>query len=101
MSNGIPHTYAANQFATNPKYRARCKESAIDWAKANKSDPNAFNKCMNDFRSGIAYAGPVGRPLWTGAEGYSLEWRQEERSYEANGETVWYTVKVPTSMKTP
>ena len=98
----ISPKYAANQYQENPAYRARCEAQARDVAKANPSDPFAYGRAIKNYANGIAYAGTEKGPAgFIGAEGYNVQWNNEERSYEFQGRTISYTVKVPANLKVP
>ncbi len=96
----FPPEYGAHRFKTEPDYRDRCERQARDWAKANKSDPYAYAVIMRDYEAGVAYAGHPSRPLWEGAQSYSLQWGQEKRTYTGmDGEVKEYWVDFPKSMR--
>ncbi len=90
-------------YAENTAYRERCHLQAKEWAAANKSDSFAYNRALNDYRTGLAYAGTAvaSDTAFINAEGYNVDWGKEERSYTLNNKHVFYMVKQPKNMERP
>ncbi len=95
--------FCRNLYANNPTYRERCHLQAKEWAEANKSDPFAYDRALNDYKTGLAYAGTATAPdtAFINAEGYNVEWGKEERSYTLDNEDIFYMVKQPKNMERP
>ena len=87
----ISPIHAKRMFASNADYRDKCAVIANSMAKAEPSDTFVFSRVMCHFKSGIAYPHPD--------EGYSVDWTTETRSYERDGETIEYPVRVPINRK--
>lgn len=93
--------YAARMFRDDDIYRERCKAQAREWARANKADPFAYARALNDYTTGVAFAGTPTGSLFNGAEGYNVVWSQEPRTSMLGDIAVNYFVPVPLNMKRP
>ena len=97
----IEPEYAAHLYKEDDVYRARCVAQAREWGRANKTDPFAFAKALNDYATGVAYAGsPVGA-LFAGSQGYNVMWSQEPRTSLLGDVLTEFYAAVPINMKTP
>ena len=100
-TNLIEPEYAARMFREDDVYLERCKAQCREWARANRTDPHAYNKALNEYACGIAYAGVPKGALFNGAQGYNVMWSQEPRVFELDGMSVEFYVPVPINMKRP
>ena len=75
----------ADMFSTNPRYRVKCEEAALDWAAENTSDPHCNSRTMNELRRGTVHASDVSsdaRQL-RGARLARLKYEEPERERTA------------------
>lgn len=80
----------AQHYRQNEEYRQKCRYVASVWGRAHRSDPHAERVALSRLRNGICIPSD-----------YQVEWRDEPRSYERDGQVVEYTVPVPINMKCP
>ena len=95
--------FAARMFRDDEIYRERCKAQCREWARANRTDPHAYLRALNEYACGIAYAGSPGASgsLFAGAQGYNVMWSQEPRTARLGDVVVEFYVPIPINLKRP
>lgn len=100
-ANLIEPEYAAKMFREDDVYRERCMAQCREWGRANKTDPFAYARALNEYATGVAYAGSPTGALFAGAQGYNVMWSQEPRVSFLDGNAIDFYAAVPINMKRP
>ena len=72
------------------KARARVEQTALDHARADRSDPFTYNRITSRLFAGTE-----------DLDDYHVDWRKETRKVQTQNGTIDYTIEVATNRKVP
>ncbi len=97
----VDPAYAMRMYKDDDLYRERCKAQCREWARANRTDPFAYDRALNEYATGLAFAGVPTGSLFAGAEGYNVGWSQEPQVAFLGEQAVEYYSAIPINLKRP